>query len=141
MYKSAYSYIEVVVALFILMVVLFPLLRLSGSQYRLYQSVNMREKQLSFFEKLVDAVKLSEYEELEDIFHISIKDYSQLSATPLANYDLFSEADFKGDSYEIKLNIEKELVDFNIHKERALIIEISLKAPEGQYETKLIKFK
>lgn len=101
----------------------------------------MREKQLSFFEKLVDAVKLSEYEELEDIFHISIKDYSQLSATPLANYDLFSEADFKGDSYEIKLNIEKELVDFNIHKERALIIEISLKAPEGQYETKLIKFK
>lgn len=138
MKNKAFSYIEVVVSLFIFILVFLPALKLNFNQIKAYKLISNYNREQIFLNSLLSYLKANKtfFKENKEY---SIKNFSELKKNILFKNLKFSE-ELKGD-FLLEIEIKKDLVDFYSKQLTVNIYKISFQKQKKKYQAELIKFE
>ena len=123
--NKAFSLMEVIVSVFILILVLIPSVKLNIQQIKTYSKIRNADSELHFF------TSLNNYLKGENITN------SHLEFNNFGN----SFQNLKNKNFNLIINIEKAEVDFLNRKEKTSLIKVEYRGNEKIYKNTLLKFE
>lgn len=138
MKNKAFSYMEVIVSLFIFIIVFIPALKLNSNQIKTYKLIVNYSKEQTFLNSLLSYLKADKIFFKENK-NYSIKNFSELKKNILFKNFKFSE-ELKED-FSLEIEIKKDLVDFYSKQLVVNIYKISFQKQKKKYQVELIKFE
>lgn len=135
MKKQAYSYIEIIISIFLVLFIILPSLKVSSQQLKINTKANSYNDSLIFFSSLVNYLKTREYIISEDIHIENYEDFKENS--------LFNDFDikgFKGNNFSLDIKVKKINVDFHIKNIDSNLILITFKNYNNEIFNKILVF-
>ncbi|MDC7955994.1 prepilin-type N-terminal cleavage/methylation domain-containing protein [Fusobacterium simiae] len=133
--NKAFSLIEVIVSIFILILVLVPSIKLNIQQIKTYSKIRNADRELHFF------TSLNNYLKAENITssHLEFNNYSDFVTT----FNSFGNSfqNLKNKNFKIVIDVEKTEVDFSNRKEKASLIKVEYRGDKKIYKNTLLKFE
>ena len=123
--NKAFSLMEVIVSVFILILVLIPSVKLNIQQIKTYSKIRNADSELHFF------TSLNNYLKAENIIN------SHLEFNNFGN----SFQNLKNKNFKLIIDIEKTEVDFSNRKEKASLIKVEYRGDKKVYKNTLLKFE
>ena len=123
--NKAFSLMEVIVSVFILILVLIPSVKLNIQQIKTYSKIKNADSELHFF------ISLNNYLKAENITN------SHLEFNNFGN----SFQNLKNKNFKLIIDIEKTEVDFSNRKEKASLIKVEYRGDKKVYKNTLLKFE
>ena len=123
--NKAFSLMEVIVSVFILILVLIPSIKLNIQQIKTYSKIKNFDSELHFF------ASLNNYLKAENIIN------SHLEFNNFGN----SFQNLKNKNFNLIIDIEKTEVDFSNRKEKANLIKVEYRGNKKIYKNTLLKFE
>ena len=133
--NKAFSLMEVIVSVFILILVLIPSVKSNSQQIKTYSKIRNADSELHFF------TSLNNYLKAEDIVdsHLEFNNYSDFTT----RFDNFGSSfhNFKSENFNLKIDVEKTEIDFSNRKENASLIKVEYRGDKKIYKNTLLKFE
>ena len=133
--NKAFSLMEVIVSVFILILVLIPSVKSNSQQIKTYFKIRNADSELHFF------TSLNNYLKAEDIVdsHLEFNNYSDFTT----RFDNFGSSfhNFKNENFNLKIDAEKIEIDFSNRKEKASLIKVEYRGDKKIYKNTLLKFE
>ena len=133
--NKAFSLMEVIVSVFILILVLIPSVKSNSQQIKTYSKIRNADSELHFF------TSLNNYLKAEDIVdsHLEFNNYSDFTT----RFDNFGSSfhNFKSENFNLKIDVEKTEIDFSNRKQKASIIKVEYRGDKKIYKNTLLKFE
>lgn len=133
--NKAFSLMEVIVSVFILILVLIPSIKLNIQQIKSYSKIKNADSELHFFTSLNNYLKAENMTNS----HLEFKNYSDFIAT-FSNFGNTFQ-NLKNKNFKIIIDTEKIEVDFSNRKERANLIKVEYRGDKKIYKNTLLKFE
>ena len=132
--NKAFSLMEVIVSVFILILVLIPSMKLNSQQIKTYSNIRNADSESHFF------TSLNNYLKAENIVdsHLEFNNYVDFT-TRFNNFDT-SFKNLKNKNFNLIIDVEKKEVDFSNRKEKASLITVQYKGDKEIYKNTLLKF-
>lgn len=145
-YKSktaAFSYVELMVGLFILLLTVIPTLKLNANQIKTYIKIERAEEDLAFFEFLLRNLESKTYEDYTKVAStISIDNFQTYqNFTLIEKIYSMTEEKFLINDYKLNLYIKDIEVDYVINKKQGFLIEFDFSSKNLNKKGELIVFK
>ena len=133
--NKAFSLMEVIVSVFILILVLIPSMKLNSQQIKTYSNIRNADSESHFF------TSLNNYLKAENIVdsHLEFNNYVDFT-TRFNNFDT-SFKNLKNKNFNLIIDVEKREVDFSNRKEKASLITVQYKGDKKFYKNTLLKFE
>jgi len=133
--NKAFSLMEVIVSVFILILVLIPSMKLNSQQIKTYSNIRNADSESHFF------TSLNNYLKAENIVdsHLEFNNYVDFT-TRFNNFDT-SFKNLKNKNFNLIIDVEKKEVDFSNRKEKASLITVQYKGDKEIYKNTLLKFE
>ena len=133
--NKAFSLMEVIVSVFILILVLIPSMKLNSQQIKTYSNIRNADSESHFF------TSLNNYLKAENIVdsHLEFNNYVDFT-TRFNNFDT-SFKNLKNKNFNLIIDVEKKEVDFSNRKEKASLIMVQYKGDKEIYKNTLLKFE
>lgn len=133
--NKAFSLMEVIVSVFILILVLIPSIKLNIQQIKTYSKIKNADRELHFF------TSLNNYLKVENITntHLEFNNYYDFITT-FNNFGNFFQ-NFKDKNFKLKMDVEKIEVDFSNRKEKVDLIKVEYRGEKKIYKNILLKFE
>ena len=133
--NKAFSLMEVIVSVFILILVLIPSMKLNSQQIKTYSKIRNADSESHFF------TSLNNYLKAENIVdsHLEFNNYVDFT-TRFNNFDT-SFKNLKNKNFNLIIDVEKKEVDFSNRKEKASLITVQYKGDKEIYKNTLLKFE
>jgi len=133
--NKAFSLMEVIVSVFILILVLIPSVKSNSQQIKTYSKIRNADSELHFF------TSLNNYLKAEDIVdsHLEFNNYSDFTT----RFDNFGSSfhNFKNENFNLKIDVEKIEIDFSNRKQKASLIKVEYRGDKKIYKNTLLKFE
>ncbi|QYR67480.1 prepilin-type N-terminal cleavage/methylation domain-containing protein [Fusobacterium animalis] len=133
--NKAFSLMEVIVSVFILILVLIPSIKLNIQQIKTYSKIRNADSELHFF------TSFNNYLKTENITtsHLEFNNYTDF----ITAFNSFGNSfqNLKGKNFKIVIDIEKTEVDFSNRKEKASLITVEYRGDKKIYKNTLLKFE
>ena len=133
--NKAFSLMEVIVSVFILILVLIPSVKSNSQQIKTYSKIRNADSELHFF------TSLNNYLKAEDIVdsHLEFNNYSNFTT----RFDNFGSSfhNFKNENFNLKIDVEKTEIDFSNRKQKASLIKVEYRGDKKIYKNTLLKFE
>ena len=133
--NKAFSLMEVIVSVFILILVLIPSIKLNIQQIKNYSKIRNADSELHFF------TSLNNYLKAENITstHLEFNNYSDF----ITRFNNFGNSfqNLKNKNFNLIIDIEKTEVDFSNRKENASLIKVEYRGDKKIYKNTLLKFE
>ena len=133
--NKAFSLMEVIVSVFILILVLIPSVKSNSQQIKTYSKIRNADSELHFF------TSLNNYLKAEDIVdsHLEFNNYSDFTT----RFDNFGSSfhNFKNENFNLKINVKKIEIDFSNRKQKASLIKVEYRGDKKIYKNTLLKFE
>ena len=133
--NKAFSLMEVIVSVFILILVLIPSIKLNIQQIKNYSKIRNADSELHFF------TSLNNYLKAENITstHLEFNNYSDF----ITRFNNFGNSfqNLKNKNFKLVMDIEKTEVDFSNRKENASLIKVEYRGDKKIYKNTLLKFE
>ena len=133
--NKAFSLMEVIVSVFILILVLIPSIKLNIQQIKTYSKIRNADSELHFF------TSLNNYLKAENITnaHLEFNNYSDFTT----RFDNFGSSfhNFKSENFNLKIDVEKTEIDFSNRKQKASLIKVEYRGDKKIYKNTLLKFE
>ena len=133
--NKAFSLMEVIVSVFILILVLIPSIKLSIQQIKTYSKIRNADSELHFF------TSLNNYLKSENIInsHLEFNNYSDF----ITRFNNFGNSfqNLKNKNFKLIIDTEKTEVDFSNRKENASLIKVEYRGDKKIYKNTLLKFE
>ena len=133
--NKAFSLMEVIVSVFILILVLIPSVKSNSQQIKTYSKIRNADSELHFF------TSLNNYLKAEDIVdsHLEFNNYSDFTT----RFDNFGSSfhNFKSENFNLKIDVEKTEIDFSNRKQKASLIKVEYRGDKKIYKNTLLKFE
>ena len=133
--NKAFSLMEVIVSVFILILVLIPSIKLNIQQIKTYSKIKYFDSELHFF------ASLNNYLKAENIInsHLEFNNYSDF----ITRFNNFGNSfqNLKNKNFNLIIDIEKIEVDFSNRKEKASLIKVKYRGDKKIYKNTLLKFE
>ena len=123
--NKAFSLMEVIVSVFILILVLIPSIKLNIQQIKTYSKIRNADSELHFF------TSLNNYLKSENIIN------SHLEFNNFGN----SFQNLKNKNFKLIIDMEKTEIDFSNRKENASLIKVEYRGDKKIYKNTLLKFE
>ena len=123
--NKAFSLMEVIVSVFILILVLIPSIKLNIQQIKTYSKIKNADSELHFF------ASLNNYLKSENIIN------SHLEFNNFGN----SFQNLKNKNFKLIIDMEKTEIDFSNRKENASLIKVEYRGDKKIYKNTLLKFE
>ena len=117
--NKAFSLMEVIVSVFILILVLIPSVKLNIQQIKTYSKIRNADSELHFF------TSFNNYTDFITAFNSFGNSFQNL----------------KDKNFKIVIDIEKTEVDFSNRKEKASLITVEYRGDKKIYKNTLLKFE
>ena len=123
--NKAFSLMEVIVSVFILILVLIPSIKLNIQQIKTYSKIRNADSELHFF------TSLNNYLKAENITnaHLEFNNFGN------------SFQNLKNKNFKLIIDIEKTEVDFSNRKENTSLIKVEYRGDKKIYKNTLLKFE
>ena len=123
--NKAFSLMEVIVSVFILILVLIPSIKLNIQQIKTYSKIRNADSELHFF------TSLNNYLKAENITnaHLEFNNFGN------------SFQNLKNKNFKLIIDTEKTEVDFSNRKENASLIKVEYRGDKKIYKNTLLKFE
>lgn len=142
MFRKGYSYVEIIVSIAIFTLVIIPILNLNKNQLIYYNKLEKINYDFYFFDKIMKAIELSDYEKIEKYIGeneiIDFKSYENLDFIP--NIGKITKNQFDNRNYKIYFNISEKNIDYYIENKKILDIKIKMTSKDKSYESDISKF-
>ena len=131
--NKAFSLMEVIVSVFILILVLIPSIKLNIQQIKTYSKIRNTDSELHFF------TSLNSYLKAENITnsHLEFNNYTDFITT----FNNFGNSFQNLKNFNLIIDIEKTEVDFSNRKEKASLIKVEYRGDKKIYKNTLLKFE
>jgi len=133
--NKAFSLMEVIISVFILILVLIPSVKSNSQQIKTYSKIRNADSELHFF------TSLNNYLKAEDIVdsHLEFNNYSDFTT----RFDNFGSSfhNFKSENFNLKIDVEKTEIDFSNRKQKASLIKVEYRGDKKIYKNTLLKFE
>ena len=133
--NKAFSLMEVIVSVFILILVLIPSVKSNSQQIKTYSKIRNADSELHFF------TSLNNYLKAENIVdsHLEFNNYSDFTT----RFDNFGSSfhNFKNENFNLKIDAEKIEIDFSNRKQKASLIKVEYRGDKKIYKNTLLKFE
>ena len=133
--NKAFSLMEVIVSVFILILVLIPSIKLNIQQIKTYSKIKNFDSELHFF------ASLNNYLKAENIInsHLEFNNYSDF----ITRFNNFGNSfqNLKNKNFKLIIDTEKTEVDFSNRKENASLIKVEYRGDKKIYKNTLLKFE
>ena len=131
--NKAFSLMEVIVSVFILILVLIPSIKLNIQQIKTYSKIRNADSELHFF------TSLNNYLKAENITNsrLEFNDYTDFITT----FNNFGNSFQNLKNFNLIIDIEKTEVDFSNRKEKASLIKVEYRGDKKIYKNTLLKFE
>ena len=131
--NKAFSLMEVIVSVFILILVLIPSIKLNIQQIKNYSKIRNTDSELHFF------TSLNNYLKAENITnsHLEFNNYTDFITT----FNNFGNSFQNLKNFNLIIDIEKTEVDFSNRKEKASLIKVEYRGDKKIYKNTLLKFE
>ena len=133
--NKAFSLMEVIVSVFILILVLIPSVKLNIQQIKTYSRIRNADSELHFF------TSFNNYLKTENITtsHLEFNNYTDF----ITAFNSFGNSfqNLKDKNFKIVIDIEKTEVDFSNRKEKANLIKVQYRGNKKIYKNTLLKFE
>ena len=131
--NKAFSLMEVIVSVFILILVLIPSVKLNIQQIKTYSKIRNADSELHFF------TSLNNYLKAENIinYHLEFSSYTDFITT----FNNFGNSFQNLKNFNLIIDIEKTEVDFSNRKEKASLIKVEYRGDKKIYKNTLLKFE
>ena len=131
--NKAFSLMEVIVSVFILILVLIPSIKLNIQQIKTYSKIRNADSELHFF------TSLNNYLKAENIinYHLEFSSYTDFITT----FNNFGNSFQNLKNFNLIIDIEKTEVDFSNRKEKASLIKVEYRGDKKIYKNTLLKFE
>ena len=131
--NKAFSLMEVIVSVFILILVLIPSIKLNIQQIKTYSKIRNADSELHFF------TSLNNYLKAENIInsHLEFSSYTDFITT----FNNFGNSFQNLKNFNLIIDIEKTEVDFSNRKEKASLIKVEYRGDKKIYKNTLLKFE
>ena len=133
--NKAFSLMEVIVSVFILILVLIPSVKLNIQQVKTYSKIRNADSELHFF------TSLNNYLKAENITNsrLEFNDYTDFITT----FNNFGNSfqNLKNKNFNLIIDMEKIEVDFSNRKENASLIKVEYRGDKKIYKNTLLKFE
>lgn len=136
MKNKAFSYIEIILSIFIITSVIFPSLKISSQQLNTYKKINAYNDELIFFNSIINHLKSKDNFITESIH---IKNYQELK-----NTDIFKDLNIdnnKLENFSLDIEIEKTNIDFYVEELPSNLININFKSKRNSLFTQILIFE
>lgn len=136
MKNKAFSYIEIILSIFIITSVIFPSLKISSQQLNTYKKINTYNDDLIFFNSIISHLKSKDNFITESIH---IKNYQELK-----NTDIFKDLNIdnnKLENFSLDIEIEKTNIDFYVEELPSNLININFKSKRNSLFTQILIFE
>ena len=123
--NKAFSLMEVIVSVFILILVLIPSIKLNIQQIKTYSKIRNADSELHFF------TSLNNYLKAENITnaHLEFNNFGN------------SFQNLKNKNFKLIIDMEKTEIDFSNRKENASLIKVEYRGDKKIYKNTLLKFE
>lgn len=133
--NKAFSLMEVIVSVFILILVLIPSIKLNIQQIKTYSKIKNADSELHFF------ASLNNYLKSENIInsHLEFNNYSDF----ITRFNNFGNSfqNLKNKNFKLIIDMEKTEIDFSNRKENTSLIKVEYRGDKKIYKNTLLKFK
>ena len=133
--NKAFSLMEVIVSVFILILVLIPSIKLNIQQIKIYSKIKNADSELHFF------TSLNNYLKSENIInsHLEFNNYSDF----ITRFNNFGNSfqNLKNKNFKLIIDMEKTEVDFSNRKENVSLIKVEYRGDKKIYKNTLLKFE
>ena len=131
--NKAFSLMEVIVSVFILILVLIPSIKLNIQQIKTYSKIRNADSELHFF------TSFNNYLKTENITtsHLEFNNYTDFITT----FNNFGNSFQNLKNFNLIIDIEKTEVDFSNRKEKASLITVEYRGDKKIYKNTLLKFE
>ena len=133
--NKAFSLMEVIVSVFILILVLIPSIKLNIQQIKTYSKIKNADSELHFF------ASLDNYLKSENIInsHLEFNNYSDF----ITRFNNFGNSfqNLKNKNFKLIIDMEKTEIDFSNRKEKASLIKVEYRGNKKIYKNTLLKFE
>ena len=133
--NKAFSLMEVIVSVFILILVLIPSIKLNIQQIKTYSKIKNFDSELHFF------ASLNNYLKSENIInsHLEFNNYSDF----ISRFNNFGNSfqNLKNKNFKLIIDTEETEVDFSNRKEKANLIKVQYRGNKKIYKNTLLKFE
>ena len=133
--NKAFSLMEVIVSVFILILVLIPSIKLNIQQIKTYSKIRNTDSELHFF------TSLNNYLKAENILNSHLEFSSYTDFITIFNNFGNSFQNLKNKNFNLIIDIEKIEVDFSNRKENASLIKVEYRGDKKIYKNTLLKFE
>lgn len=136
MKNKAFSYIEIILSIFIITFVIFPSLKINSQQLNTYKKINIYNNELIFFNSIISHLK-SKDDFISETIHI--KNYQELK-----NNNIFKDLSIdnnKLENFSLDIEIQKINIDFYVEKYQSNLININFKSKRNSLFTQILIFK
>lgn len=136
MKNKAFSYIEIILSIFIITSVIFPSLKICSQQLNTYKKINTYNDELIFFNSIISHLKSKDNFITESIH---IKNYQELK-----NTDIFKDLNIdnnKLENFSLDIEIEKTNIDFYVEELPSNLININFKSKRNSLFTQILIFE
>ena len=123
--NKAFSLMEVIVSVFILILVLIPSIKLNIQQIKTYSKIRNADSELHFF------TSLNNYLKAENITntHLEFNNFGN------------SFQNLKNKNFKLIIDTEETEVDFSNRKEKTSLIKVEYRGDKKIYKNTLLKFE
>lgn len=142
MFRKGYSYVEIIVSIAIFTLVIIPILNLNKNQLIYYNKLEKINYDFYFFDKIMKAIELSDYEKIEKYIGkneiLNFQSYENLHFLP--NIGKITKDQFDNRNYKIYFDISEKDIDYYIANKKILDINIKMTSKDKSYEANISKF-
>lgn len=133
--NKAFSLMDVIVSVFILILVLIPSVKLNIQQIKIYSKIKNADSELHFF------TSFNNYLKSENITtsHLEFNNYTDF----ITRFNNFGNSfqNLKNKNFKLIIDMEKTEIDFSNRKENASLIKVEYRGDKKIYKNTLLKFE
>ena len=143
MFKRGYTYIEVIVALAVLLLTVVPVVKLSNLHLISYNKMEDAEEDIEFFNFIETTFHAIDYEKLENkIGNYSVNNFENFKSLNIFTDKISMDKNkFENRKYSMDIKIEEIKIDYVNRTENGIFVVVNLRSKDIKSTRKILRMR
>lgn len=143
MFKRGYTYIEVIVALAVLLLTVVPVVKLSNLHLISYNKMEDAEEDTEFFNFIETTFHAIDYEKLENkIGNYSVNNFENFKSLNIFTDKISMDKNkFENRKYSMDIKIEEIKIDYVNRTENGIFVVVNLRSKDIKSTRKILRMR
>lgn len=143
MFKRGYTYIEVIVALAVLLLTVVPVVKLSNLHLISYNKMEDAEEDIEFFNFIETTFHAIDYEKLENkIGNYSVNNFENFKILNIFTDKISMDKNkFENRKYSMDIKIEEIKIDYVNRTENGIFVVVNLRSKDIKSTRKILRMR